>query len=197
MKYLLVFPAALLLVGCSVQVDHATENKAQTESLSTFDNSKTTVAVGILEVPESSPTAKHTDSQESATSSITRSQTTVNVVVPESKPKVIMAPPPQAPCPPNRMIQVAGNKNTVILGDVHLHHHEHKHYHQAPKPHPVRINADFRRPYSTNIFGGRGRWSTVVKFDAMPFQPGDGATVFVQSRFAQDRVMATAIKRDA
>ncbi len=144
MRYLLVLLVAILVTGCSVEMAHETEIKSQNESLSTFDKSKTTVAVGILETPETSPETTHTDSQESATSSITRSQTTVNVVVPESKPKVIMAPPPQAPCPPNRMIQVAGNKNTVILGDVHLHHHEHKHYHQAPKPHPVRVRINVR-----------------------------------------------------
>ena len=137
---LLVLLAALLLVGCSVEVAHETENESQNESLSTFDKSKTTVALSILESPETSSETKHTDSQESATTSILQSKTTVKVVVLESTPKVIMTPLPQAPCRPDRMIQVAGNKNTVILGDVHIHHHEHKHYHQAPKPHPVRVD---------------------------------------------------------
>ena len=135
---LLVLLAALLLVGCSVEVAHETEIKSQNESLSTFDKSKTTVALSILESPETE--TKHTDSQESATTSILQSKTTVKVVVLESTPKVIMTPLPQAPRRPDRMIRVAGIGNTVILGDVHLHHHEHKHYHQAPKPHPVRVD---------------------------------------------------------
>ena len=133
MKSLVVL-TALLFVGCSVEVAHETENKAQTESLSTFDKNKTIVAVGILEVPETSPTAEHTE--ESATSSSERSQTTVNVVMP----KVITTPTPPALRCPEPTIQVTGSGNAVVLGDVHLHHHEHLHFHQAPKPHPVRID---------------------------------------------------------
>ena len=129
---LLVLLAALLPVGCSVEVAHETENKAQTESLSTFDNSKTTVEVGILEVPETLPEA--TESQESAT------KTTVKVIVVESSTKVIMTPTPPVPRGPEPTIQVTGSGNAVVFGDVHIHHHEHLHFHQAPKPHPVRVD---------------------------------------------------------
>ena len=126
---LLVLLAAFLVTGCSVEVAHETENKSQTESLSTFDKSKTAVAMSILKVPESLP--ESTDSQESATS-----QTTVKVVVPESSPRVLIPLPP-APCCPEPTIQLEGDGNTVILGDVH--HHEHVHIHQTPKLHPVRL----------------------------------------------------------
>ena len=127
MKYLLVLLAALLLVGCSVEVAHEAENKSQNESLSTFDKSKTTVALSILESTETSSETKHTDSQESVTSSILQSKMTVKVVVPESTPKVIQTPLPQAPRRPDRMIRLAGIGNTVTRGDVHLHPHQQKH----------------------------------------------------------------------
>ena len=129
MKSLAVL-AALLITGCSVEVAHENENRSQNESLSTFEKSKTTVAVGILKVPETSP--ESTDSQGSATS-----QTIVKVVVPESFPKVIMAPTPPVLRCPEPTIQLEGDGNTVILGDVH--HHEHVHIHQTPKLHPVRL----------------------------------------------------------
>ena len=135
---LLVLLAAIFVTGCSFGVTQEDENRSQNESLSTLDKSKTTVAVGILEAPETSPETKHT-AQESATSSSQRSQTTVKVIVPGSTPKVTMTPLPPAPRSPDG-IRVAGNRNTVVLGDVHLHHHEHKHYHQAPKLHPVRFD---------------------------------------------------------
>ena len=51
MKLLVLLPA-FLLTGCSVEVAHENENEAQTESLSTFDNNKTTVALDILQAPE-------------------------------------------------------------------------------------------------------------------------------------------------
>ena len=140
MRYLLVLLVAILVTGCSVEMAHETEIKSQNESLSTFDKSKTTVAVGILETPETSSETKHTDSQESVTSSSKRSQTTVKVIAPGSTPKVTLTSLPPVPRCPDRMIRVTGIGNTVILGDVHLHHHEHKHYHQAPKPHPVRVD---------------------------------------------------------
>jgi hypothetical protein len=129
---LLVLLAALLLVGCSVEVAHESDNKSQTESLLISDRSKTVVAVGILEVPESSPESRHTDSHESTTS-----QTTAKVIVPEPSPEVVNSPPPVAKSP-EPTIQISGSGNTIIFGDVHLHRHEH--IHQAPKPHPVRIN---------------------------------------------------------
>ena len=136
---LLVLLVSLLLTGCSVQVAHETENRSQDESLSTFDRNKTTVEVGILDVPEHLPTSKHTASQESSTSSIEQSQTTVNVIVPESSPK-ITTPTPPVPRGPEPTIQVTGSGNTVVLGDVHHHHHKHFHVHQTPKPNPVRID---------------------------------------------------------
>ena len=133
---LLVLLAALLLAGCSVEVAHETENKAQTESLSTFDNSKTTVAIGILDVPESSPETKQTDS---ATSSVQRSTTIVKVIVPEPTHEVVTPPPLIARCP-EPTIRVTGSGNSVILGDGHHHHHKHFHIHQLPKTTPVRID---------------------------------------------------------
>ena len=162
---LLVLLAALLLVGCSVEVAHETEIKSQNESLSTFDKSKTTVAVGILETPETSPETKHT---ESATSFIERSQTTVKVVMPESTPRVIVAPLPPAPCHPDRSIRVTGDGNTIVFGDVHLHHHEHVHIHQAPKPTPVRINV--RVEFDDRI-GERERRTRMVEMRFAKFFP--------------------------
>ena len=132
----LVLLAAPLLIGCSVEVTHETENQAQTESLSTSDKSRTAVAVDILEVPESSSETKQTDS---ATSSVQRSTTIVKVIVPEPTHEVVTPPPLIARCP-EPTIRVTGSGNAVILGDVHLRHHEHKHFHQLPKTTPVRIN---------------------------------------------------------
>ncbi|MCH7688342.1 MAG: hypothetical protein IH899_16950 [Planctomycetes bacterium] len=137
---LLVLLSALLLAGCSVEVAHETEYKAQTESLSTFDKSKTAVSLGILKVPEIPPKSEHTASQESSISSSEQSQTTVKVIVAESSPKVITTPTPPVPRRPDRLIQVTGSGNAVVFGDVHIHHHEHLHFHQAPKPHPVRVD---------------------------------------------------------
>jgi hypothetical protein len=130
----LVLLAALLLVGCSVEVAHESDNKSQTESLLISDRSKTVVAVGILEVPESSPESRHTDSHESTTS-----QTTAKVIVPEPSPEVVNSPPPVAKSP-EPTIQISGSGNCIALGDIHHHHHKHFHIRSTPKPHPVRIN---------------------------------------------------------
>ena len=73
---LLVLPTALLLVGCSVEVVHETENQAQSESLSTSDSTKTIVAVGMSE-----PTQPHDPDAHLLSSEQT--QTTAKVVVPE------------------------------------------------------------------------------------------------------------------
>ena len=135
---LLVMLAALLVTGCSVGVTHETEDEDHTEKSSAVERSRTTVAVGLLNEPTPPHEPKAFNANQSP--SILQSKTTVKVVVPESTPKVIMTPLPQAPRRPDRMIRVAGIGNTVILGDVHLHHHEHFHVHQAPKPHPVRVD---------------------------------------------------------
>ena len=134
----LVLLAAIFVAGCSAGVSHQAEDEHSTEESSDVERSRTTVAVSILDEPTPHHDSEVPDENQSPSSE--RSTTIVKVIVPEPSPKVIMIPLPPVPRHPNRMIQVAGNGNTVILGDVHLHHHEHVHVHQAPKPAPVRIN---------------------------------------------------------
>ena len=137
MKCLLVLLAALLITGCSVGVSHQAEDENYTENSSGVERSRTTVAVGLLNEPAPPHESKVRHANQSPSSQ--RSQTSVKVIVPESSPKVIMIPPPFVRCP-EPTIRVTGNRNTLILGDVHIHHHEHKHIHQAPKLTPIRIN---------------------------------------------------------
>ena len=138
MKCLLVLLAAFFVTGCSVGVTHQTEDENHTEESSAVERSRTTVAVGLLNEPEPHLEPKVPNATQSPSSE--RSTTIVKLIVREPSPEVIMIPLPPVPRHPNRMIQVAGNRNTIVFGDVHLHHHKHVHVHQAPKPTPVRIN---------------------------------------------------------
>jgi hypothetical protein len=131
----LVLLASLFVAGCSVGVSHQTEDEHSTEKSSDMERSRTTVAVSILD--ETTP--RHDPKVPNA--SRKRSTTIVEVIVREQSPKVVNSlPPPPVTRSADRMIQVAGNRNTVILGNVYVHRHEHVHVHQAPKPAPVRIN---------------------------------------------------------
>jgi hypothetical protein len=130
----LVLLAALLLVGCSVEVSHQTEDENHTEKSSTVERSRTTVGVGLLH----DPTPRHEPEapNEIQSPSIEGSKT-VKVIVSKPSPKVVTPTPHVVRCP-DQLIRVTGSGNTIIFGDVHLHRHDHMY--QAPKPHPVRIN---------------------------------------------------------
>jgi len=130
MKLLVLF-AVPLLVGCSVQVAHETEDEEH--------KSRTTVAVDLNE-----PTPFHEPNRPDAIESAKteQSQTTLEVIVSEQSPVVFPSSSTTVTRSPDRSIQVAGDGNTVVLGDVHLHHHEHKHFHvhETPKPSPVQVD---------------------------------------------------------
>jgi hypothetical protein len=125
---LLVMLAALLVIGCSVEISHQTEDKNHTEK--SVERSRTTVGVGLLHDPEA-PIAIQSPSAE-------RSKTTVKVIVSEPSPEVVTPTPHVVRCP-DQLIRVTGSGNTIIFGDVHVHHHKHLHIHKTPKPTPVRV----------------------------------------------------------
>jgi len=126
---LLAMLIALLFAGCSVEISHQAEDEEH--------KSRTTVAVDLNE-PNPFQEPNIPDAIESAT--IEQSQTNLKVIVSEQSPVVIPSSSTTVTRSPDQSIQVAGNGNTVILGDVHIHHHEHVHIYQPLKPVSVGVN---------------------------------------------------------
>ena len=69
------------------------------------------------------------------------------------------------------MIQVAGNENSVVFGDVHIHEHKHFHVHETQKPNPVRIDV---RVELGNRFSERERRTRMVEARIARFFPSYG-----------------------
>src|SRR3989304_6834233 len=58
------------------------------------------------------------------------------------------------------------------------------------------LNAHFRSSSATDIFCPTWQ-SSVVEFNAVAFEPGDRARRFVESRFAENGVVAAAVEQDS
>jgi len=85
----------------------------------------------------------------------------LKVIVSEQSPVVIPSSSSTVTRSPNKSIQVAGDGNTVVLGDVHLHHHEHVHVFQPSKP--VLVNVDVRIEVDGRISGRERRCRMVER----------------------------------
>ena len=102
----LVLLAALLLVGCSVEVSHQSDNENHSEESSTVERSQTSVGVGFLNDPTPPhkpkvPNAKHCPSTE-------RSQTTVKVIrslkVEKTPTTITQSPDQSTACTPTDLV---------------------------------------------------------------------------------------------